>query len=392
MFSSRTPGELQTNRLTRLLAEKQSAGESVLDLTESNPTRAGFIYPEKAILTALANPRALLYEPDPKGLLAARQAIIAYYQERGMKIDSRQLFLTASTSEAYTLLFKLLMSPGDNVLTPAPSYPLFDHLARVESVQPISYPLYFDGSWHINFLALRAACDQRTRAIIIVNPNNPTGSFLKKAELIQLIEICQEKNLALISDEVFTDYALIDDSDRVSSIATTAETLCFALNGLSKAAGLPQLKLGWIVVNGQGERYAEALERLEFITDLFLSVSSPVQHALPDLLKLAPDIQRQIIARVQANRSWLLEQLPRHSASRWLAAEGGWYAILQVPNIIPEEELALELLAKDNLLLHPGYFFDFATEAFLVISLITKPEILRAGAGRLLARINSMLC
>ncbi len=390
MFSSRTPAQLLANKLTLIIEQKTLAKEVIIDLTQSNPTGIDINYPEQEILSAFANPKALCYKPDPKGLLSARTAIVKYYKLKGIFINIDNIFLSASTSEAYTLLFKLLMEPGDSVLVPVPSYPLFEHLAQVEGVKSISYPLYFDGGWHIDFYVLKNVCKKNTRAIIIVNPNNPTGSFLKQSELTELIQFCKNNQLALISDEVFCDYPHYDDTERVNSIAQINEILTFSLNGLSKAAGLPQLKLGWIVINGQGELYHEAHNRLEFITDLFLSVSSPVQHALPTLLDLAPIIQEQILKRVLSNYSWLKKQIKAESVCRLLPVEAGWYAILQVPKIITEEELLLELLIKDNVIVHPGYFFDLQTEGYLVVSLITRSDIFQTGINYLLSRIDRL--
>jgi hypothetical protein len=280
------------------------------------------------------------------------------------------------------------MEPGESVLVPVPSYPLFEHLARVESVVPISYHLFFDGAWHIDISALRREIEPGTRAIILVSPNNPTGSTLKRSELEQLIEICSEHNLALISDEVFADYLYDEDPERVKSVTANSEVLTFALNGLSKIAGLPQVKLGWMIVNGPQDLLPEALNRLEFITDLFLSVNTPVQHTLPQLLEFASSLQDQLRERIGQNREWLESQLSRESGLRLLPAEGGWYAILQVPRLMPEEEMVIEFLERDNLLVHPGYFFDFASEAWLIMSLINKPGLFQLGVERLLNRFE----
>ena len=390
MFSSRTPAKMSANKLANIIEEKKLSNTSLIDLTVSNPTQVFFDYPEAEIITALANKNSLFYRPDPKGLLVARNAIAKYYNLQ--QVTEENIFLTASTSEAYTLLFKLLMNSGDSVLVPTPSYPLFEHLAQIEGVIPINYHLYFDGAWHIDFPYLQSVCQKNTRAIIIVNPNNPTGSYLKKEELKQLINFCKQNSLALISDEVFYDYSPYKDKARASSIATVHDILTFTLNGLSKVAGLPQLKLGWIILNGPKEIFDEAYQRLEFITDLFLSVSSPVQHALPSILELVPALQKQIQERVLANYNWLKSQIPVDSVCRLLPTEGGWYTILQVPKILTEEELILELLIKENLIIHPGYFFDFQLEGFLVISLITRAEIFQFGIVKLLDYINQLCC
>lgn len=387
MFSKRTPEELSINKFSQLLEKKRAAGTKLIDLTESNPTRVNLSYAKNEILNALTHKDALLYNPDPKGILKARQAVVDYYQARKIHTDVDNIIITASTSEAYTMLFKLLGEPDDSFLVPTPSYPLFEHLAYIEGVRPIPYPIVYDGDWHIDFAGLRSAIEPSTRAIIIVNPNNPTGSFISRGELDKLIEVCREYNLPLISDEVFFDYAHFSDTDRAPSTATVKDILTFTLNGLSKAAGLPQMKLGWIVVNGPEKIFPEALNRLEFIADLFLSVSAPVQHALPIILPLAEQFQAELRARVIANHKWLKGHLPVDSAYRLLPTEGGWYAILQVPRIKSEEDLIIELLEKDDLIIHPGYFFDFETEGWLIMSLINTPEIFQAGIKKLLDRL-----
>ncbi len=379
-----------TNRLTQLLEQKRATGDEILDLTVSNPTQVGLSYPAEEILQAIANPLSLEYQPHACGLPLARQAVVDYYQTRAVSISAERVFLTASTSEAYTVLFKLLMEANDSVLVPVPSYPLFEHLAQIECVRPLPYPLYFDGSWHIDLPALRASCEKQTRAIIVVSPNNPTGSFLKEYELKELIEFCQENQLALICDEVFADYLYTPQPSAIKSTAIVEEILTFTLNGLSKILALPQLKLGWIVINGGDKLLREAHTRLEFIMDLALSVATPVQHALPSLLKLAPRIQNELKQRLVVNYHWLQTALSG-SACGVLPVEGGWYAILQVPRIISEEELTLALLTEENLLIHPGYFFDFATEAWVVVSLITPPAIFQTGIKRLLRYINGRL-
>jgi alanine-synthesizing transaminase len=388
MFSSRTPRDLAPNSLARCLERKRAAGETILDLTESNPTRSGFDYPAEAIRDALASPAGLRYDPDPRGLPEARRAVAAYYAERGVAVSAERILLTASTSEAYALLFKVLLEPGDRVLTPVPSYPLFDHLARAESIVPVSYPLALDGAWSIDFTSLREALDERTRAIIVVSPNNPTGSCLTREELAMLVELCAERELALICDEVFSDYVVGENSRRAPSVADSNGALTFALSGLSKVAALPQVKAGWIVANGPDAMCAEALARLEFLADLFLSVSTPVQCALPRLLELAPGLQGQIRARLAENRAWLAAFLGAESAVRALPADGGWYAVLRIPLVVSEEELVLELLDRAGVLVHPGYFFDFEREGWLVVSLLTLPGIFRAGIERVVECIH----
>lgn len=382
-FSSRLEWDLAPNRLSRLLQEKRSAGVRILDLTESNPTAAGFSYPSDAILAALVDPRSLRYEPSAAGLPAARAAVSQYYAGR---IDPNRILLTASTSEAYAFVFKLLADPGDEVLVPSPSYPLFDYLAALDSVRVVQYPLVYEGSWHIDLDALGRAITSRSRAIVLVNPNNPTGSFLKQAELAPLIALCLENHLALISDEVFADYVLEDNHRLVRSLTEVGEVLTLCLSGLSKVAGLPQLKLGWIVTGGPPGDRERAFERLELIADTYLSVSAPVQWAAPVLLDGRRQMQQQILARVRANRAFLANQIGPASPWKLLATEGGWYAVLEAPRIQTEEEWALSLLADDSVLVQPGFFFDFEREAFLVISLLTAEEVFRAGVRRILGR------
>ncbi len=388
MFSSRFHWDLAPNRLARMLAEKRRVGASVLDLTESNPTHAGIRYPTE-IVQVLADPRALLYDPQPAGLVAARAAVCGYYAAAGHLVSPERVLLTASTSEAYAYLFKLLADPGDEVLTPRPSYPLFEFLATMESLRVGTYPLVYHGGWSIDTDALAAAITPRTRAIVVVNPNNPTGSFLKWRELEFLVELCGARGIAIVSDEVFADYAFGPDARRVTTLVDTTGAPAFAMSGLSKIAGLPQMKLGWIVMAGPAAVRAETKEKLELIADTYLSVSTPVQHAAARLLELGRGIQRQIADRVRGNLDWLSAAIGTNSPARTLAVEGGWCATLRVPRVRREEEWALSLLDEDNVLVQPGFFFDFDSEAFLVLSLLTEPSVFREGCTRILARMES---
>ena len=380
MFSARLHWNMQANPLSRLLEEKRSARAEILDVTESNPTRAQFSYPEPEILAALSDARSILYEPSPAGLLEARQAIAGYHGG----IDPNRIVVTASTSEAYSLLFKLLADPGDEVLVPRPSYPLFEFLANLESVRVVQYPLVYHEGWAVDFEALRQHAASRTRAVIVVNPNNPTGSFLKSEELNRLVAFCAERNLAILSDEVFSDYTLGEDSRRVCSLTGVREVLAFSLSGLSKVIGLPQMKLGWIVVSGPAGVRSAALERLELIADTYLSVNTPVQWAAAKLLGLRDRIQKQISDRVRDNLAFLRERIGTDSSWSVLDLEGGWYATVRAPKIRTEEEWALHLLRDKDVLVQPGFFFDFDTEAFLVVSLLTPPEAFREAIRRLL--------
>jgi aspartate/methionine/tyrosine aminotransferase len=383
MFSSRLVWNLARNPLALLLEDRRAAGAAILDLTESNPTAAGFSYPANEILTALADPRSLRYQPNPAGIPAARSAISEYYAGR---VPPERILVTASTSEAYGFVFKLLADPGDEVLVPRPSYPLFEFLAALESVRVILYPLVYHGGWSIDFDALTRSITPRTRAIVLVNPNNPTGSFVKQAELGQLIQLCRDHQLAIISDEVFSDYGFADDPQRVRTLTGVEDILTFCLSGLSKIAGLPQLKLGWVAVGGASATRGEAFERLELIADTYLSAGAPVQWAAAALLGSREQLQAQILARVRKNLSFLRSQLVPGSPWSVLAAEGGWYAILEAPRIHSEEDWVLRLLSADQVLVQPGFFFDFEQEAFLVASLLTPPEVFHEGIRRILAQ------
>jgi alanine-synthesizing transaminase len=381
MFSSRFHSDFRPNRITRTLAELRNAGARILDLTESNPTHAGLAYPPE-IVSAFGDPRMLAYEPAPAGALAVREAVAAYYAGRGVRAGAGRMLLTASTSEAYSYLFKLLCNPGDNVLVPRPSYPLFEFLAELDSVEVRQYPLVYHGGWSIDIEACAAAVTSRTRAIALVNPNNPTGSYVKRAELDALTALCARRGIALISDEVFSDYSLGPDPDRVTTLAAVEECLAFSMSGLSKVSGLPQMKLGWIVAAGPAQQRTEALERLEWIADTYLSVSTPVQCAASRLLAAGEAVQRQIRGRCAANLAHARQALAG-SAAGILAVEGGWYITVQLPRIRSEEEWALELLTTENVLMQPGFFYDFEAEAFLVVSLLTGPETFAEGIARL---------
>jgi alanine-synthesizing transaminase len=381
MFSSRFHWDSRPNRLTELLAHKRANGTPFLDLTESNPTHAGLTYSPEMLRT-LADPRVLRYHPDPSGTEEAREAVSNYYEARGYPVSLSRILLTASTSEAYAYLFKLLTDPGDAVLVPRPSYPLFEYLATMESVTVHQYPLVYHGGWSIDLDALEAEMSQRTRAVILVNPNNPTGSYVKRGELAALVRMCADRGVALISDEVFSDYALSPDPERVATLAGVEDCLAFSMSGLSKVAGLPQMKLGWIVGSGPEAMRREAMEKLEWIADTFLSVSTPVQCAAASLLEAGEAVQRQIRERSAANVAYAMEAFGG-SAANILSVEGGWYITLQVPNVRSEEEWTLLLLDQENVLVQPGFFYDFSNEAFLVVSLLTESGVFREGIERL---------
>jgi alanine-synthesizing transaminase len=381
VFSKRFHWDFRPNRITELLAEKRRAGARILDLTESNPTHAGLRYPA-AIVKAFEDARVLSYEPSPAGMPEAREVVAGYYRARGCEVSPDRILLTASTSEAYAYLFKLLANPGDHVLAPRPSYPLFEFLASMESVEAHPYPLRYHGGWGIDLNAVAESISERTRGIVLVNPNNPTGSYVKKGELQALAAL----GPPLISDEVFSDYAFGDDPDRVTTLAGVEDRLCFSMSGLSKIAGLPQMKLGWIVVSGPGPARREAMEKLEWIADTYLSVGTPVQCAAAKLLAAGQTVQDEIRARAAANLAAAREMLAG-SVADILAVEGGWYIDIKMPRIRTEEEWALELLSRENLLVQPGFFYDFESEAYLIASLLTEPAIFGEGIGRLAASL-----
>ena len=386
MFSSRFHWDLRPNRIARLLEEKRRCAVPVMDLTESNPTHAGLHYPYE-IRRAFEDDRIFRYDPQAAGMMEARAAVARYYAERSIPVEPERILLTASTSEAYAFLFKLLADPGDHVLVPRPSYPLFEFLAAMESVTARSYPLVYCAGWAIQWEALEAALTDRTRAIILVNPNNPTGSYVKAEELERLIALSAEREIALISDEVFSDYALDSDMARVTTLAGTERGLAFALSGLSKVAGLPQMKLGWVVVAGSPEARGHAWERLEWIADTYLSVGTSVQYAATRLLTAGKSIREQIGRRTLENLEFARRAIEGTGVTA-LAVEGGWYLTLQVPGLHTEEEWIVKLLDRWNVLAQPGYFFDFDSEAFLVVSLLTEPAIFQEGLGRLLKCID----
>jgi alanine-synthesizing transaminase len=384
MFSERTRWDLRPNRLAERLAAKRAAGARLLDLTESNPTRAGLTGP-RDLLLPLACPDALRYEPSAFGLRAARAAVAGDFARRGFPLSPDRVLLSASTSEAYAFLFKLLCNPGDEVLVPRPGYPLFEFLATLESVRVRAYPSAHDGEWHLDTAALRSALGPRTRAIVVVNPNNPTGAYLKRDERDALLALCAERGVALVSDEVFADFALGDDPRRVASVARDGPALTFALGGLSKSCGLPQLKLAWTAVTGPEGLVRDALARLEVVADTYLSVSTPVQLGAPELLARREELQAPIRERIHCNLQALRAAVGPGCPATILRPEGGWSAVLRVPATLTEEERVTRLLEERDVLVHPGYFFDFPAEAYLVLSLLPPPGDFAEGVARVLA-------
>jgi alanine-synthesizing transaminase len=378
--------ELSINATTRTLDALRRRGIDVIDLTVSNPTAVGFDYPA-GLLATLASPESLFYDPEPLGLWSAREAVASDFLRRGLSIAAERVSLTASTSEAYSWLFKLLCDPADAVLVPQPSYPLFEHLTMLESVEAKPYRLDYHSKWRIDLDGLVAAIDDRTRAVLVVSPNNPTGSFLHVDDLQRLDEVCAARNLMLIGDEVFADFPLAA-SPHARSVLQARDAVVCSLGGLSKTVGLPQIKVGWIGFGGPSHKLDELMPAFELIADTFLSVSTPAQVALPDLLARGADIRAQIQARVARNLQHLRAAVGTTPAVSLLLAEGGWSATLQVPSYRSEEALVIELLTADHVLVHPGYFFDFARESFVVISLLVRPEQFDRGVALLLARAS----
>jgi alanine-synthesizing transaminase len=386
MFANRTNWNLAGNRLSEALARHRASGKRLYDLTASNPTECGFAYKSEVILAALQNPAALLYEPNAKGLVSARLAITEYYSARSIRVSADDIVLTTSTSEAYSFVFRLLCNPGDEWLIPAPSYPLFAFLADIQDVKLVRYPLVYDHGWQIDFHSLRQTITPRTRGVIVVNPNNPTGHFIKENELAKLNELCAARQLALIADEVFLDFPLGDA--KPVTFAGNQGALTFAMSGLSKIAGLPQMKMAWLIASGPEELKQQALEKLEIIADTYLSPNAPVQLATPTLLEMRGGFQKQLMTRVRQNLAELDRQLARQKACTRLELEGGWYAVLRVPAVQADEDMATALLDAKDVYVHPGHFFDFGGDGFLVLSLITREAEFAEGMKRLLSTFS----
>ena len=387
MFSKRTEWKLTPNRFTQAQADQRAAGMEVLDLSLSNPTRAGLPYDE-AILQALVQPEALDYDPQPKGLLSARQAVARYYHDAHdiYGVDPESLILTTSTSEAYSYVFRLLCNTEDEILVPKPSYPLFEFLADLQDVKLVSYPLLYHDGWQIDFASLYKGVNHRTRGVVVVHPNNPTGSFVTSTEIDELNRFCVEYNLALIVDEVFLDYA--HDGAARSSFVVNETALTFTLSGISKISGLPQMKVAWLAASGPEERTREALARLEVIADTYLSMNAPLQLATPALLDQRKHIQPLLLDRIRSNVRELDRQLSHQKTCERLRVDGGWYAVLRVPALQSDEDLAIDLLRKVAVLVHPGHFYDFPKDGYLVVSLITPTDLFREGISRILSALN----
>jgi alanine-synthesizing transaminase len=387
-WSQRTQWDLAETPWAQELARLRAAGVPLWDLTASNPTQCGFAYDAESILTPLNDPLALLYEPDPRGLRIAREAISLYYRDHGATVDAEQIILTTSTSEAYSFLFRLLCDPGDEVLIGQPGYPLFDFLARLDDVRLVPYELFYDHGWHLDLEALRRCVTPHTRAIVVVHPNNPTGHFTRPADRAALEALCREHRLALIVDEVFLDYGLAGQPSGESFAREEHAVPTFVLSGLSKVAALPQMKAAWIACFAEGAVQAEALQRLEVISDTFLSMSAPIQRSIPRWLSGRATMQQQIRQRVQANLAVLDDVLLDQKLMSRLDVEAGWYAVLRVPGLKPEEETALDLLLQHGVVVHPGGFFGFVGQGWLVVSLLAREEAVKGGTEALSKHFN----
>jgi len=383
MFAKRTNWNLAPNRLSEALAAHRTAGKPLLDLTVSNPTECGFEYDGSAILSALSNPAVLSYEPNPRGLEPARRAVAGYYADRDENVAVEDMILTTSTSEAYSYIFRTLCDPGDEVLIPSPSYPLFDFLADIQDVSLVRYPLLYDHGWQIDFHALEQAITPRTRGVIVVHPNNPTGHFAKRADIAKLNSICAAGEMVIVADEVFLDFPL--DENRPASFAANRGAPTFTLSGLSKISGLPQMKAAWLIASGPQQWKSEALARLEVIADTYLSVNAPVQLAIPRFLEQRHAFQQQVISRAGRNLAELDRQLAMQKVCSRLTVEGGWCAVLRVRATRSDEDLAIELLTVQGVSVHPGHFYEFASDGYLVVSLITPERTFAEGTSCVLS-------
>ncbi len=371
-FSKRTDWANTPNPLTEAIARKRQSNQPLIDLTESNPTRCSFKYLNADLLEPLRDLRNLVYEPDPRGLLEAREAVCEYYAAKNVKLDPRQIFLTAGTSEAYAFLFRLLLDPGDKAVVPQPSYPLFDYLADLNDVRLERYPLLYENGWRIDVSRAEAPL------LVLVNPNNPTGNFVRENEREAINRLCGEKGAAIISDEVFIDFPIGGKGTKNFTFAGNKEILSFALGGVSKILGLPQMKLSWIAASGPPPLWEEAVERLEIIADTYLSVNTPCQRALSEWFKKRGRVIEEMRDRLLVNQRYLESKFKNSAGAPFAAllqSEGGWYSVLQIQSGLSDEELALRLIQNQNVIVHPGYFFDFEKENFLVLSLLL-PEVL----------------
>jgi hypothetical protein len=385
-FSRRTAWDLSDNDLSLRVAETRATGASIIDLTESNPTRAG-LAPSDEVVALLGHPRGAVYAPEPLGALEAREAVARYYADRGVQVDPARVALSASSSEAYGWLFKLLCDRGDEVLVPAPSYPLLDYLAGLEEVSLVRYPLQREVGFRIDFEELERRITERTRAIVIVSPNNPTGTFTRRDEAVRLEQIAADHGLALIVDEVFGDYAFEGLApDRLPTFVGNRGALTFVLSGLSKVCLLPQMKLGWTVACGA--HAAAAMARLEVIADTYLSVATPVQRALPEILAARAPLQDAIRCRTRDNLAALDRAIGPDSPITRLPSDAGWYAMIEVPRTRDDDGWIELLLREERVIVHPGYFFDTPRDGFLVVSLLPESDVFKDAIVRVVACIE----
>jgi alanine-synthesizing transaminase len=384
VLRSRRLPDLAANRLATARNALEIQGISLDDLTTSNPTRAGLAYPPD-LLASLGAAAGLVYAPDPRGLPTARAAVARELARHGADVPPDRVLLTASTSEAYAFLFKVLCDPGDEVLVPVPSYPLFEILSGLEAVRPVPYPLDPHGGWAYDVAAMAERVTPRTRAIVVVSPNNPTGTVVTTAQARALSDLCGARGLVLIADEVFADYRFAAAAATPASILADTACLAVSLGGLSKSVGLPQAKLAWMAIGGPPADTAALLDGLELVADTFLSVSTPVQIALPTLLDRGCTIRGQIQARLADNLATLRRHLAATPAIQLLEPAGGWTAVLRVPATRSEEAIVLDLLERDHVVVQPGYFYDFPSEAWLVVSLLVEPAVFARGIARIVA-------
>jgi len=379
MFSKRLNIEYEPNELSLLYNLKKNHGERIFDLTSSNPTKSNFKY-DKHIIKHFIDERSLVYEPDPKGLLTAREEVANYYSEVGKEVQVEDIFIVPSTSEAYSYLFKLLLDAEDEVLIPQPCYPLFEFLTKLDLGNVVYYPMVYDyrDGWSPDFVMLEKKISPKTKAIVIINPNNPTGSYIRENDYENFNSLSEKYNIALIVDEVFSDFEIEAGENTLKSVAGCKSNLTFVLNGFSKMLALPQMKFGWILIQGEKKLKEEAVKRLEVIADTYLSVATPIQYAAKRLFETREKIQQEVLGRIKENYNLLKTKFLLNPDIKVLNCQGGWNAILNFENmLVPEDEFVLRLLDKKNVLIHPGYYYDFFSEGYAVISLLTDTDVMK---------------
>jgi len=379
VFSKRLNIEYEPNELALMYNLKKKHGERIFDLTSSNPTKLNFKYDTKYILKHFIDERSLVYEPEPKGMLTAREEVSKYYACAGKNVSVDDLFIVPSTSEAYSYLFKLLLDAEDEVLMPQPSYPLFEYLTKLDLGNVVYYPMVYDyrKGWSPDFAMLEKKINQRTKAIVIINPNNPTGTYIKENDYITFVKLSEKYNVALIVDEVFSDYEIEPGENILKTVAGYDTNLTFVLNGFSKMLALPQMKFGWILIEGKQKLKEESVKRLEVIADTYLSVATPIQYSAKRLFETREKIQNEILGRIKDNYKLLKTKFLLNPDIKVLSIEGGWNAVLNFENmLIPEDVFVLKLLDEKNVLIHPGYYYDFFTDGFAVVSLLTETDVM----------------